>query len=510
MNMFFRFFYEFMSVFFEGLLLIFKGIIDGVIQIVNYNDYRKVINNYKDHFGQSDWLFVGITIAILVIIIGLAALIIFFIVKKIIKFRKGRLNEDDLLNEIADLNTQVKKLMKEKNEIMSMKVSQLGLKPGEEEETPQEQDAPQEDEELDNANVRFPKLHKVDLEYKNYRIKNYGNSFTLDELLDNFRCFSASQLKLYYDAALLRAFFAGLACGKMVILQGISGTGKTSLAYAWGKFVKQASCIASVQPSWRDKTELLGYFNEFTKKFNETDVLAELYISSHDDDVHTIILDEMNIARVEYYFAEMLSILEMPSREEWIIEIVPSSWPDDPKKIINGKLKLPGNLWYIGTINNDDSTFMVSDKVYDRAMPIDINNKIAPFKCRDQEALEINSSYLERLFTSATEEHPIDEKNLEKLLEMDDYVIRHFRIAFGNRIMKQLNTFVPVYVACGGGEIEGIDYFMAKKVFRKFEQLNIALIRDEIDPFIAYLNKNFGNGLMKECIEYMERLKKSI
>ena len=93
---------------------------------------------------------------------------------------------------------------------------------------------------------------------------------------------------------------------------------------------------------------------------------------------------------------------------------------------------------------------------------------------------------------------------------IDDYVIQHFRIAFGNRIMKQINTFVPVYVACGGKEVEAIDYFIAKKILRKFEQLSIAFIRDEIDPFISYLNKNFGKDVMKECIEYLERIKKSV
>ena len=93
---------------------------------------------------------------------------------------------------------------------------------------------------------------------------------------------------------------------------------------------------------------------------------------------------------------------------------------------------------------------------------------------------------------------------------MDDYVIKHFRIAFGNRIMKQLNTFAPVYVACGGKEIEAIDYFIAKKILRKFDQLSVALIRDEIDPFIAWLNKKFGKGVMKECIAYLTNLKKSI
>ena len=218
----------------------------------------------------------------------------------------------------------------------------------------------------------------------------------------------------------------------------------------------------------------------------------------------------MNIARIEYYFAEMLSILEMPSRDEWIIELVPNQWPDDPKRIVKGKLKLPGNLWYIGTINNDDSTFMVTDKVYDRAMPIDINTKIAPFKCREQEAININASYLESLFANAVQTHAVSEKSLEKIKQMDNYVINHFRIAFGNRILKQLNIFVPVYVACGGKELDGIDYFIAKKILRKFDQLNISLIRDEIDPFINYLNKEFGNGVMKECIAYLEILKKSI
>jgi hypothetical protein len=511
MNTFLRFFYEFISIFFDGLFSIIKGIINGLAKIVNYNNYIKVINSYKDNFDGPEWLFVGLAIATLVIIVGLIGLLFFFAIRKIIRFRKSRLNQDDLLDEISDLNSQVQKLMKEKNEIMAMKVSQLGLKPGEETTTEElENKENGEEEKKDNANIRFPKLDSIDQKYKNYKAKNYENNFTLDELLDNFRCYSASQLHLYYDASLLRAFFGGLACGKLIILQGISGTGKTSLAYAWGKFVRNDSCIASVQPSWRDKTELLGYFNEFTKKFNETDVLKELYVAGHDDDVHTIILDEMNIARVEYYFAEMLSILEMPSRDEWIIELVTSPWPDDPKRIINGKLHLPGNLWYIGTINNDDSTFMVTDKVYDRAMPIDINTRIDPFKCREQDAMDVNSSYLESLFASAIVDKPVSEKSLDKITEMDNYVIKHFRIAFGNRIMKQLKTFVPVYIACGGKEVEGIDYFIAKKIFRKFDQLNISLIRDEIDPFIDYLNKEFGNGIMKECIDYLDRLKKSV
>ena len=142
--------------------------------------------------------------------------------------------------------------------------------------------------------------------------------------------------------------------------------------------------------------------------------------------------------------------------------------------------------------------------------PIDINKKIEPFECREQEAVAINSSYLEGLFKQAFEEHKLSQKSIKMVEEIDDYVIAHFRVAFGNRIMKQLRDFTAVYVACGGGEIEAIDYFLAQKVLRKFDQLNIAQIRDEIDGFIKYLDTSVGKGKMKECIEFLERLKKSV
>ena len=472
----------------------------------NIKEYIAIINFYKDDFKIAEWILVALAILIVLAIVGGIIFIIYFLIRKYMKFRKTVVEEESLLEEVAELNNQVADLMAEKESILAMKVSQLGLKPGEEiEENPEENK-----ENVDTTASRFPKLTAVDNEYANYKVANYNNDFTLEELVETFRNFAASKLKLYYKSEMIRLFISALASTKLVILQGISGTGKTSLAYAWGKFLKHDSCVASVQPSWRDRTELFGYFNEFTKKFNETRALTEIYTAGFDDNVHTIILDEMNLARVEYYFADLLSILEMPSRSEWLVDIVSSPWPNDPKKLEKGKLRLPGNLWYIGTINNDDSTFMVTDKVYDRAMPIDINTKVSPFKCREQDPVDINSSYLESLFQEAVEKYPLTDKGLNQVVEIDDYVIKHFRIAFGNRIMKQLQTFAPVYVACGGKEIEAIDYFIAKKILRKFDQLSVVLIRDEIDPFIAFLNKNYGKGVMKECIAHLENIKKSI
>ena len=74
--------------------------------------------------------------------------------------------------------------------------------------------------------------------------------------------------------------------------------------------------------------------------------------------------------------------------------------------------------------------------------------------------------------------------------------------------MKQMNLFVPVYVACGGDELDGIDYVMATKIFRKFESLNLAMLRDELKELCVYLQKLFGRGTMTESIAYLERLQK--
>lgn len=505
METFLRFLYEFLGQFFKGFILVFNAIIEGVKSLFDFSSYLEILNFYKEDFSGPEWLFVALVIIILVLIVVGIGVLIFFLVRKYIRFRKTLVEQEDLLEEVAKLNDEVSSLVKEKEDILAMKVSHLGLRPDEED---VEEVSKLDSEEIDAMDTRFPKLTNIDINYSNYQIKNYNNTFTLEELVELFRNFAASKLRLYYKTEMIRLFISALASTKLIILQGISGTGKTSLAYAWGKFLKHDSCVASVQPSWRDRTELFGYFNEFTKKFNETEVLKTMYEASYTDDVFTIILDEMNISRVEYYFAEMLSILEMPNKDEWIVELVSSGWDNDPKKIKEGKLKIAPNIWYIGTINNDDSTFMVTDKVYDRAMPIDINDKGETFEPIETEAQDVNYSYLDKLFTDAINDNPISDLTLNKIEEMDNYVIKHFRIAFGNRIVAHMKKFVPVYVACGGEEVDGVDYFIARKILRKFEQLNVSYIRDEIDGFIEFLDKTFGKGKMKECEEYLLRLKK--
>ena len=216
----------------------------------------------------------------------------------------------------------------------------------------------------------------------------------------------------------------------------------------------------------------------------------------------------MNIARVEYYFAEMLSILEMPNSDEWKLDLVPNVWSTDPEHLDHGMLRIPQNIWYVGTANNDDSTFAISDKVYDRAQPINLDSKGIAFEAPDTPPMNLSFSHLDSLFSEAFQMYPLSQDILKKIQQLDLWVIERLRVAFGNRIIKQMNLFVPVYVACGGDELDGVDYVLATKIFRKFESLNLAMLRDELRDLCIYLQKLFGRNSMKESIAYLERLRK--
>ena len=230
-------------------------------------------------------------------------------------------------DEIVTLKREIMKANYEKDKILAMKISEMGMgvnkdlldselkeTEGEAETTDAEGGVIAADlsegEKVETVEVgepRFPRLSSVDAYYKSdaYVRPEYNTKISLEEVCINFRNFAASRLHLYYDLEVIKQMFATFGAAKMLILQGISGTGKTSLPYAFGQFINNPSLICSVQPSWRERTELFGYYNDFTKKYTETEFLKTLYEAHYYDDMKVVILDEMNIARVEYYFAEM-------------------------------------------------------------------------------------------------------------------------------------------------------------------------------------------------------------
>lgn len=456
-------------------------------------------------WGAMDWLvFVVVTLINLVLIVAFVVLIV-QLLRRYFRFRRKEVEKDELIEEVSVLNQKVVELIDEKNKILAMRVSQLGVGTSG---SLEDQTAKAK---ATAGESRFTKLITVDKEYEinpKVTIMNNRDMLGLKEIVQRFINFAASQLHLYYTPEIVARFISGMGTGKILILEGISGTGKTSLPYAMGKFFQNDTNIISVQPSWRDRAELLGYLNEFTKKFNETDFLKAVYAAGYSDTVNLVVLDEMNLARVEYYFAEFLSVMEMPDINEWMIDLVPSSEPSDPANFINGKILIPQNIWFIGTANKDDSTFTITDKVYDRAVTLAINAKAEYIDAPYTENMAITYEYLNELFMQAQKGFQLSSKAQTAINTLDDFIQSKFKIAFGNRIMKQIKAFVPIYMGCGFSEYDGLDYMLTYKILRKFESLNLTFLHNELDQLAILLDKLFGKGVFKVSLDYINDLKK--
>lgn len=467
----------------------------------SFGEYASIVAAYWPGFDLLQKVLLIFLVAVLLAILVLLLYKLVLFVRGRVRRRRRDLDNEDLMGEIASLNRQVADLIDEKSKILAMKVSQLGLRPGEDGSLSAEPAAPEAP-----GDIRFPKLALVDQFYAEPKENDWDEEITLPQLMEGYRNFAASRMKLYYTPQIVRLFFASMAASRLIILEGISGTGKTSLPYSVSRYLDNPAGMVSVQPSYRDRSELLGYFNEFTKRFNETEFLRHLYSAGYREDPSFIVLDEMNLARIEYYFAEMLSVLEMPNADEWVLDLVPVQWPNDPVRLRDGKLTVPTTLWFVGTANNDDSTFTITDKVYDRAMALDINDRAEPFEAPDTPPIHLRAGHLEALFAQAKAQYAINQKNLDRLSKLDEYLQSHFKLAIGNRISKQMADFVPVYIACGGSELDALDYMIQRKILKKFESLNLSFARDEIGDLISFMEKHYGKTGLPMCKKYLMKL----
>ena len=324
---------------------------------------------------------------------------------------------------------------------------------------------------------------------------------SLKELCDQFIRYAAN-LKLYFSEREVREFVSALASSHLLILRGISGSGKTALAYAFGEFLGNPSTVIPVQPMWKERSDLIGYYNEFTRHYNDTPLFRKMYEANESNGIFITVLDEMNIARVEYYFAEFLSLMEIPDPDLRMIELVSDKCDTDPDGIDNGRIKLPENMWFIGTVNDDDSAFAISDKVYDRAMLVDLSGR--GDKTDRGAASKLRLSY-KRFVELATLNGGISSANEKRIAEVEKFLLERLNVAFGNRIRRQMTDYVLAFVACGGDEIEAVDDILCKKVLRKLEYKDISMHKKDLDEFKALFVSQFG-GKATSCARYIDSL----
>ena len=310
-------------------------------------------------------------------------------------------------------------------------------------------------EDLDDREKVFPTLSAVDVKYDGYAIEKVEtDDLTLEELCEKFRNYLAKDEGLFFDIDTIRIFISGFAASHFMILEGLSGTGKSSLPRYFAKFSNSNVLFVPVQATWRDKTNILGYFNDFSKIYSETDFLVRLYESNYNPDrLHFFVLDEMNISRVEYYFADFLSTLEFPE-DEWKLRVMQLPYNFvPPAKLENGNVSILNNAYFVGTANKDDSTFSIADKVYDRAITIDFDNRNEPFEVSvETSRINLSKTKLHELYDQAlsNKDLAMTKDDHKKFQIVTNYIYEEFDLTFGNRILTQIDTLVPVFMACGG------------------------------------------------------------
>jgi hypothetical protein len=114
------------------------------------------------------------------------------------------------------------------------------------------------------------------------------------------------------------------------------------------------------------------------------------------------------------------------------------------------------------------------------------------------------------LFDQARNTHSISQATLDNLSKLDKFITEKFEITFGNRIMKQIMVFLPTYMACGGHELDGLDYIVARKIIRKFESLNLPFLQKELEELVIILSRLFGKDAFKESKQMIQKYMKQM
>ncbi|MNF79297.1 AAA domain protein [compost metagenome] len=309
--------------------------------------------------------------------------------------------------------------------------------------------------------------------------------------------------RLYYPIDNIRTLLGGMAMSQLHVFQGISGTGKTSLAKAFAKAMGGFCTDIAVQAGWRDSDDLLGHYNAFEKRFYEKDCLQALYQAQTEawkDRCNIILLDEMNLSRPEQYFAEFLSALEKNNPEERLITLSEKSLEDAPRLLKEQrKILVPKNVWFIGTANHDETTNELADKTYDRAHVMVLPRQEETFDIHPLPAIRYSFSSLQDRFNKAV---VVNQDDVQELLEQLKYsdltsvLAESFDLGWGNRFERQAKRFIPVMIECGASQQDALDHLLSTRVMRSgkvtgrydisVEQLG--RVEDALDQFWKEIN----------------------
>jgi len=314
-----------------------------------------------------------------------------------------------------------------------------------------------------------------------------GNLFQSNSVAKDFKILEFIELldiaNIFLSKTLPFQFISALQTKPFIILTGLSGSGKTKLAEAFSLWITEAKeqyCMIAVGADWTNREPLLGFPNalEEGKYISPESGVLDLILRAEDDSTkpYFLILDEMNMSHVERYFADFLSAMEStdriitlhPDTEEWKGCNVPAT------------LKLPENLFIIGTVNIDETTYMFSPKVLDRANVIEF--RVSQFEMGayfdDPKSLKMESlrgagaAMGQSFVAKAKEKEKGKVKNglKDKLMPFFDK-LQEAGAEFGYRTAAEISRFVAIYTelaeGCGLKENDIIDAAIMQKLLPK-------------------------------------------
>lgn len=371
------------------------------------------------------------------------------------------------------------------------------------------------------------------LERIEYQIEDINNSekaipYQKETFISDLqaRIYYGNEDQLVYDRSILELFMSAIRSNILTILTGPSGTGKSSLVAAIGKAISNAVVtMIPVQSSWTDAQDLLGYFHPNEKifvatPFMEALVAARIAEEKNKDELHIICLDEMNLAHIEYYFAQFLSIRE---QQEPSIQLYPSRYEklalgveagdieanncerENAKELITyypSNFKIPSNVRFVGTLNMDHTVKSLSPKVVDRSVIIELLKPADEVKIIEQ--IEGNGNNYPIKISLDEFNEPITEINesiVQQIKEISN-VFEQFRdIPLNSRGLKHLRLITTYWFAVSDEElITLVDLLIKGKVLPRIEEKKSAL--DNLNTEIVRLLKKYpiSNQKMQDML----------
>lgn len=297
----------------------------------------------------------------------------------------------------------------------------------------------------------------------------------------------------YYNERTIRRVMLSLITGEMTLLVGPSGTGKTSLVSNLAKILGAECEIISVQPNWQDKQDLLGFYNPMRREYFATsfiDTLIEANKEENKDKLYFICLDEINLAKVEYYFAEVLSTMELENpmirlysdseynKNKKRAKKIREEFDDDlrnfnlkqfdlQQQVANherykSQLPIPENVRIFGTMNTEGLIEPLSPKIIDRSIIIPLDNEATtPYqekRCNDYIPFEIKTSYFTKI-----KGQTIDKSILDTFNRQLSTVLNDLELPYHYRFKNQAENYFKIGYTCGIEKEELLDDIILMK-----------------------------------------------